>query len=340
MRKIIGIATVVLMFIACAQDAPSPLTDMDIITYRKWIANNAPNAKLIDNDIYIEYFERPHENDTLAPRFNTSWLEMNYTGRKLDGTIFFTRAQNLSRLVGKWKNTTHWVDDFQNLSYYFNTILCQGLIHVMPNLREGDSARIYIPYLYAYREAMNINAGYAGETSTYVNAPIYFDLRLNKIINDPTKYELDKVQNYATQKWGMYINDTIVKGVYMRKTVTDMAGALLTEDEVANIDKSDYFLDDFILGTTVDSIAKKAEIYTSSGSYVPLQISMSEHSEDDPIVKKVLKQMRKGEQAEVVLISRYTRDGTPGNPSNAPQINPYTPRLYKIHLLVDKEEDK
>lgn len=342
MRRTIGILSIVLLFVACATEPPSILKGATDESFEKWVARNAPKATKTDEGLYVEYVERGTTNPDLKVRMDSSWLEIGYTGRMFDGTIFTTRTEQVARHLGTWENTTHWVDDYSNITQFTN-LFCPGFRRALLDMHEGDSVRAYISAANGYGEIEPFNSGYIGETADYLYSPIIMDIRLKRIIDKPEEHELNMVQDYAMKKWGLEKNDTIIEGAYWRRTTVVPGGDTVAHNGLVDIDKSDFFLDGFILGTTVDSIAKVYGIYDSEETYSSMSISVDDNS-SNKLIRTVLLKMLHGEEAEIVCTSQWTIDGTAGNVANLPQINPYTPRLYKIKLLIpekdDEEEDK
>lgn len=340
MKKTLSLFIFVIMISSCAVKAPNPLDTVDELAFKNWIKKNAPKAVKLPSGVYMEYFRRGEiPNDTLKITPATSWAYIDYTGRTLDGTIFFTRDSNLSRLTGKWLSTTHYVDDY--ISYFANdeAKLCAGLRWGLLDMKRGDSARIYIPARLAYLTgSMTMNTGYQGELVSYATSPIYFDVRLDNIINDPVKFERNTVENWVQSNWHILPSDSIMKGVYLKITKKVPDGQEIKKDSIIKTHTSQFFLDGFIVNTNVEKIANQYKIYNAQNSYSPVDYVIGSESESK-LFSKVYLKMRKGEEAEVVVTSEWTENGTEGSADNKPQILPYAPRLYKIKVLSKEEEN-
>lgn len=340
MRKVIEILSVVILFVACATAPPDPTVGLEEVSFNKWVAEHAPNAVKMPSGIYIEYIERAPESSTTKPIVDTSWLEVNYTGRILNGTIFVSRSEAISRQLGDWLATTHWVPDYTYFSNY-NAKYCRGMNLALLDMHPGDSVRVYIPTSLSYMNTV-YNSAYLGEVSEYSSRPLYYDIRLKRIINDPKEHELKTVEMYASLNWGLAATDTLKQGAYWRKTRLCPNADTVALHATVDLNKSDLFLDGFMLGTTLDSVAKARGIWVSNPSvpYEPLSINVDAADQDSLVIKAIM-MMRYGEEAEIVTISKRTSTGTEGDPSSTPQINPYSPRLYQIKLMpIDTAKKK
>lgn len=343
-KRFFAAISVILLMASCASEAPSLITDPMYDEYfKKWVKKHAPEAIELENNIFVEYLKKnddPKDTTTIKPR--VSWVYFSYTLRTLNGDIFASRDSSLIRQVGTWRNNTHFVDAYMNIgSNDSYSTLCVGAQYGMTKMKTGEHARFYIPAAAAYLSSMSVNSGYSGSSVTYIDNPVIFEVRIDKIVDNPTKFESDSVEQYAITKWGQFVKDTIFDGIYLNKTKVVPDGGYIGKDSVVLIDFTEFFTDGFILNTNVDSIAKKYDIYDSSNTsqYKPTSITAGGSYEDidQAIVKAVLK-MRRGERADILTVSKWTLKGNEGNVSNIPQIEAYQPRLFQIRIYTKEEE--
>lgn len=336
----VGVAAAVAAW-SCAKDAPQIGPELARQSFEAWVAKYAPSAYANPyKDIYIEYIERGPE-DAARPVLDYTWLTVNYTGKTLDGTVFVTRVDSISRRIGRFAYTTHYADDFLEYSST-STKLCDGLRQAFEQMRAGDSVRVYIPYDKGYSYAMNVNSGYAGENGvTYASMPIMFEMRLQAVTTRPFIWERDSVQRYAELNWGTdYSHDTV--GMYMHIVKRNPAGDTITKDSSVFIYYEEYFMDGFLAATNIDTVARKWNVYSTGNesAYEPLVILPA--SGANVTVNKVffiaVPHMRKGEVAEVVTVSTWAH-GDSGDPTSTPEILPYQPMRYRIYVR-EKQEDE
>lgn len=326
---------------SCAKQAPNISNQLARQSFEAWVAKYAPNAYANPyKDVYIEYIERGPENG-VQPVLNYTWLILNYTGKTLDGNIFVTRVDSISRRVGQFAYTTHYCDDFLEYSST-STKLCDGLRQALEQMRVGDSVRVYIPLDKGYMSAININSGYNGESGVaYTSKPVIFDLRLKEVVTTPFVWERDSAERYAKLHWGTdYRNDTV--GMFMRIITPNPTGDTITRDSLVKVYYEEYFMDGFLAATNIDTVAQKWNVYSSSDMTVYDALSLTPSSGDNASVNKAiymaLPYMRKGEVAEVVTVSTWAH-GDSGDASSIPEILPYQPMRYKIYTLKSEDED-
>lgn len=343
-QKIYGVLLTLVALIlgwSCAEQAPNIASELSRQSFEAWVAKYAPNAYANPyKDIYIEYIERGPA-DAPQPVLGYTWLTLNYTGKTLDGNIFVTRVDSISRRVGQFAYTTHYCDDFLEYTTT-STKLCEGLRQAIEQMRVGDSVRVYIPIDKGFGSAMSISSGYEGESGVeYTSLPIMFEMRLNAVTTSPFVWERDSVERYAKQHWGSgYTNDTV--GMFMRIISPNPTGDTITQDSLVRVYYEEYFMDGFLSSTNIDTVAQKWHVYNSSEvtDYQSLAITPSSgaNTSTHKVLYMAVTSMRKGETAEVVTVSTWAY-GDSGNSSSTPEILPYQPLRYIIRVLTNDEID-
>lgn len=333
---------------SCADKAPNITDGLARQSFEAWVAKYAPAAFTNPvRDVYVEYIERGPENG-LVPVLDYTWLSLNYTGKTLDGAVFVTRVDSISRRIGQFAYTTHYADDFAEFSTA-STKLCDGLRQALQVMRVGDSVRVYIPQDKGYASSMTMNKGYAGEAGVkYTAVPIVFEMRLASVITSPFIWERDSAMRYAKQQWGTdFSNDTV--GMYMHISKRNPTGDPITKDSSVYVYFEEYFMDGFLAATNIDTVAKKWKVFDGSDEgamhYDPQLILPSSGSNvnSNKVLYIATPFMRKGEVAEVVTVSTWAQ-GDNGDQNSTPEVLPYQPMRYRIHVLekwpLDDEEEE
>ncbi len=332
-----------LVALSCAKEGGTEFDDFVTESFLAWMEKNAPEAQELDSGIFIDFKSRDVNWEQLsAPKLDTSWIRLSYTGYTLAGDVFETRDSLLAQRLGTALATTHFVDDY----IYFTTQskLCYGLYLALLELRVGDEARVYIPSSLAYSSAMNENSGYAGPAgSSYVGYPIYFDIKIGSIDEDPREIELQRLNKWVFDNWGMTEADTLREGLYMRITDAKAEGDIITEDSTANYQYTTYFLDGFPRATNIESVAEEWGYYDSGETYGLVSITTSTFTDtlsNYQVFPRVILNMRQGETAEAVAASWYA-GGVYGDATATPQILPYETQFFEIEVVdPDAQEDE
>lgn len=343
-RLLLGVI-VGMMALSCAVDGGDITEDFSMESYMAWIERYAPDADSVYGGVYIEFKERADNwRDLDTAELDSVYVRLNYTGYTLAGDIFETRDSALAKQMGTWLPTTHFVDDY--VPYSLHGKLSVGLMVGIDSMRVGDSARIYMPSKLGYTSTMNENTGYAGTTSYYTGFPIYFDVRLNAIVRDPSKAEIEEVDKWVSENWKGSVIDTIAEGFYLRKVLPNPVGDTITSDSTVTYDYDSYFLDGKLLKTTSDSLAKAMEYYKAGESYNSVTITSNTLKDTTTtstysVFPKSLLKMQYGETAEVVCISTYAA-GAAGDRTNVPEIQYYMPQRFIIKAetnIVEKDDE-
>lgn len=342
-KSYLGVAAALGLMIlgwSCAKESPSISGQLSRKSFESWVEKYAPAAYANPyKDIYIEYIKRSESGS--RPVLGYSWLTLNYTGKLLDGTVFTTRVDSVSRRIGTFAYTTHYCDDFVEYSST-STKLCEGLRQAFERLRVGDSVRIYIPYDKGYTSSMGTTSAYLSSSTAYTSLPIVFELGFNASTTEPFVWERDSALRYAQQNWGTdFSTDTV--GMYRHMVKTNPEGNEITADSTVSVYYEEYFMDGFLASTNIDTVAAKWNVYDSSGetSYDAMTVqpaSGANYSEHKAIFIAV-EHMRKGEVADIVTVSSWAQ-GDSGNTNQTPEVLPYQPMRYRIYVVDDTQEDE
>lgn len=362
-RSVIGgiVVALVVGMVGCAETPVSALAGLSTESFDAWIKKNDPQAQKMPSGIYIHFRERGNIT-FIKPKKDTSWLQLNYTAYNMANMAIATRNENFSKLLGKWEVTTHFVDDvvpYRYSVYSTSNIMCGGLYDAFQYLRIGDSARIYIPTglgydadgsSSSYGGGLSLNEGYAGEISTYASKPLYIDVRVKDIINDPAQWEMGLVQDYVRLNWGQAARDSIAYGIYMRLLQDYPTGDSIKADSTVNYFFAERFKDHHLIETNVASVARKANYYTflknndvkfAVSEFTPTNFAESKtDSTTRRIYAAAFLKIKSGQTIEVISISRWTSEGNAGNAAETPQILPYQPRMFQIRTLKWNESRK
>lgn len=339
---------------SCAKTEPLAVGGLGEDSFKAWLAKNDPQAEAMPSGIYIHFKERGNM-EFLKPKPDESWFRIDYTIYAMNGVIAISRDSVRAKLVGSWVPVTHFVDDFlpykSGLNYTYPEI-CEGLRDAFQYLRVGDSARIYIPSRLAYTEQYfyeYFNKGNACEQATLSLMPLYFDVRVNEIVNNPKEQELLRVQDYVRLKWGILAKDSIGYGLYMRLLEDYPTGDSIKKDTTVRYFYSERFMDNHLVETNVEKVSEAAgylgyvDWKYELNNFEPSAFeSAGSDTTNQRLFAKVFLKMKTGQTVEVVSTSEWTGQGNSGSKSNIPQVLPYEPRKMQIKTLKwdQSEEEK
>lgn len=276
-RQILGILASVAMAVAMAAGCASPETiefdQLEEQSLEAWMDKNHPDWrnpdsgwKRTDKGVYIYWME----HSTLAAPADTliksgNWVRIDYTGKTLDGNIFYTRDEGVAKIQGTYNRRTHYVDNFVYL-YEENASLPEGMFDALTNMKVGDMTKVVLPSN-MYRGASGYNStnvGYNGQWGVDGNKPVIIDsLKIVEVSEDPITLENRQVNNYVAERWNLSEKDTLSKGLYVQL----MTPFPVKRDSVVTATKTDsvltcyykaYFLDGFVFDSNIDSVQMRA----------------------------------------------------------------------------------
>ena len=268
-----AVCALVVLATSCATPSTSDFADLENESLMAWMNKNYPNWsdpdsgwKRTDSGVYIYTMRESSlvgEADTLIKGGN--WVRINYTGKTLDGNIFYTRNAEVAKIQGTYSRRTHYVNNFVYL-YEDNSSLPSGMYEAMTNMKVGEMTKVILPSgMYkgsnGYEET---NVGYNGQWGVAGNKPVIIDsLEIVEVSEDPITLENREVNIYAVERWKMAEKDSLAKGLYVQL----MTPFPMKRDSVIKAEKTDsvltcyykgYFLDGFVFDSNIDSVQMRA----------------------------------------------------------------------------------
>lgn len=260
------------MAVGCATPDSTDFATFEDESLRAWMDENYPgwesnpDVKRTEDGVYIIWMEHSDiaaPADTLVKEGN--WVRVDYTGKTLDGNIFYTRDEGVAKIQGTYSRRTHYVDNFIYL-YSENSSLSEGMLDALTNMKVGDMTRVVMPSG-MYRGSMGYNStnvGYNGQWGVDGNVPVIIDsLTIREVSEDPITLENKLVNEYAADRWNLTEADTLSKGLYVQL----MTPFPVKRDSVVSSTKTDsvltcyykgYFLDGFVFDSNIDSVQMRA----------------------------------------------------------------------------------
>ena len=340
MNRIIRVISACAVAAVCLSScAKEPSVDWDTLredAFEAWMDLYGDGAEKQESGVYIKKLHS--ESNVVKPPIEGDWVAIDYTGRLLTtGDVFATRDSAVAQQQGTFQYYTHYVPEF--VEYKKGESIIDGLYYTLATMNEGDSELAYIPPALAYGTAGgSFSNGYQGQISS-VSAfiPIIMNLRLDKIVPDPLSYESSLVREYAYEKWGLAVNDTVRKNMYRRVLSQGKDTTTVGKDSVVCLYYIGKFLDGFVFDTNIADSALKYNIYSTSSSSTKYDsISLTVGSSDTTYIKgfySAVEGLRYGDVAQVVFTSTYGYGSTGTSSSGSTVIQPYSPLMFTIEVL-------
>lgn len=267
---LVAVVAGIAMATSCATPSSMDFSELEANSLKAWMDENYPDWssensgwKRTDKGVYIYWMERGAAADTVLGGGN--WVRINYTGKTLDGNIFYTRNAEVAKIQGTYSRRTHYVDNFVYL-YEENSSLPEGMYDALTNMKVGDMTRVVIPSgLFNGSGGYDAtNVGYNGQWGVEGNKPVIIDsLIISEVSENPIDLENVQVNAYAERHWALSERDTLSRGLYVQL----MTPFPVRRDSVVSSTKTDsvltcyykaYFLDGFVFDSNIDSVQMRA----------------------------------------------------------------------------------
>lgn len=307
--------------------------------------SNEPNA---DNKAYLEAWLPLHYPDAVKsgkgiyilediPGTGAAWdgsiayTRVDYIIRSLSGTVSSSTTEDMARQLGTYSPGNYYGPRFvatgEDLSY-------AGVDEILSGMRVGGTRTAIIPaWLLSYKR-YDTEEEYLAESSGSSSA--IYSITLHGQTADIVEDQYQELKAYATRLW--HVSDTTETGIFFHseKQPSDISVA---KDTTIYINYTGRLLSGQVFDTTIADTAKVHHIYSSSRSYAPVSVTMSEEASS---IKLSGSSVISGFQYGLLLMHAYEKAnfafssafgyGASGSGSSIPG---YAPLHFEIEL-VDK----
>lgn len=345
--RVILLLSSAVLAVSCAKN-PSDEPSAEQASFDAWMKKNEPGAKPLGD----MYYYLVSGSDSEANRvMDGDWVMVDVVGYDLEGNIFYNSSDSmLAKRLGAFTRKTHYVPKKGLIAYnsQLSNGLTSGQMDMLLQMKEGDSSRVYMPSRLAYSgTGTSTSNGYEGNVQLGAGRPAVFDMKLRKVIkNDINAYEEDLVRAKASEL-GIPLTDTVRGNLIYKQSFGfkemkpgDNTGNPITVDSSFYYYFTLRFLDDFVISTNVDTVAREAWGTSSAASSTPVLFDKSADG-----VSQVLMQVAEygkiyyGEVFRVIYTSRYGY-GVAGYPTSSdspaapyPVVEPYTPLVMEVYAM-------
>ena len=314
---------------SCARTGTESATASSDRVLAAWVRVNygagyAPN----DSGVYVLNFLQ----GTGATVPDSSYVFVHYLCKALDGNIQSTNIASYTEQLGKLTKLTDCGSDIWQVD---QGAVPPGLEAVIKTLRVGGKATVALPVGQSKVTTSVYNAFPSSES-----ANVIYEIELDDVVEDIYAWQDELLKNYSAAHYaGM---DTLCEGFYFK-----VVGQVAEPDSIADDNTVSFWyigrtLEGRLFDTNVRDTARKYEIYSSSGSYEPLDITyykdystMYSNSSYVPGFTQAVHKMRWGDTVEVFFRSEYGY-GAGGSTTAIPE---YAPLAFRIWLTKQSSND-
>ena len=335
MKKYIVLAALAAAVLSgCAESPESGLNDASKARLEAWIKVFYPDAKPTDMGAYI-LDDTPGSGEALGDESRSPFVRVNYTVRKLDGTITSTNSEALSKQLGTYKENNFYGPKFWTRPGYG---VRAGVEEALSTMNIGGTRTVMIP-------------GWLLSADPYESAEDYFKygkgteaiytIEAVERISDIVKWEIDSLCAYMGHNYpSVALKDSLKMGYYYVRTAapTDTAG--FHKDTTIYVNYIGRLLNGTVFDTSIADTAKFYGIYEAGRTYGPQEVNAKEDYTATVMGSSTIidgfaftiYQMHSFEKGTGIFYSKYGYKHS----GSGETIPPYSPLRFDIEVVKAK----
>ena len=319
---------------SCAVEVDTPANEDEKMYLEAWIHTHHPDAERQGMGIYVlSETEGDGEKSITMP----CYAMVTYTTRDLDGNVTATSDSLVARQTGDY-----------NKSYYYGPRVWsvhensqnKGIEDMIIGMTEGSSREAVIPgWLQTYNR-YDSEEEYLSKVKD--NSPQIYSVKVIEVTDDIIQWQIDTMERYSAK----YLDgvDSLFYGFYYKQLSAPVSDETLHTDTTIYINYTGKLLNGQVFDTTDERIAKDNNIYSSSKTYAPVEVTMSADStevklDDSDIITgfaRTLWEMKPMEKGIGMFYSEYGYR-TSGSGSLIPE---YAPLVFEIEIVENPDEEE
>ena len=258
---------------SCAKEVTESKNGDNKLYLDAWLSVHYPNIEPTGLGIYITD-DQPGTGDEIGEK--DFYYFLRYTVTDLDGTIGSTTEEKVAQQVGSYSKGNYY-----GPTVVLNSSLATqvGVLEMIKGMRVGGTRTAIIPGW--LNVTIDGDEGYETgddyfENETGSNA--IYTLTLTDKTEDIHKWEIDSLERYTARVMGDV--DSTFYGYYYQQLKEPTDTTTLPRDTTFYINYTGRLLNGQVFDTTVEDTAKFYGIYSSSKTYQPQQVKLSENYSD------------------------------------------------------------
>lgn len=268
--KFCGItAAVVTMAGACAKEVTESKNGDNKLYLDAWMSAHHPNVKPTGLGIYITD-DQPGTGAAVTD--DDFYFFIRYTATDLDGTIGSTSEEKVAQQIGSYTK-----GDYYGPTVVLNSGLATqvGILEMIKGMKVGGTRTAVIPGW--LNVTIDGDEGYETGDDYFENetgTDAIYTITLTDKTDDIHKWEVDSLERYTARR--MNDVDSTFYGYYYLQLKEPTDTTTLPRDTTFYINYTGRLLNGQVFDTTVEDTAKFYGIFSSSKTYEPQQVALSE----------------------------------------------------------------
>lgn len=270
----------------CAKEPVTQTNFTNKLFFDAWVQRNHPSAAAAGNGIYI-LDDQPGTGAAWDAE-NDLFAYLDYTVTDLEGVISATTSERLAKKVGSYSKANYYGPRMQ-LIMEGNSVA--GLDDALKGMRVGGTRTVAIPSWLQTTLRYGSAEEYLAQSVT-ANDALYTVTLRRKIADglDPEtgmgriyRWEADSLEKYVAvhmhgvdSTWRSSTEEGARFGFYYDPVYRPDDEHLMPRDTTFKINYTGRLLNGRAFDTTIAKVAKDNDIYSTSRTYEPVSITMSE----------------------------------------------------------------
>jgi hypothetical protein len=266
---LLGAAAAIALAGACAKESSESTNGDNKIYFDAWISEHYPAATPTELGVYI-IEDHPGTGEAIADDDN--YLFIKYTATSLDGTIESSTEENLAQQLGTYSKGNYYGPAVVLKSKWLTQA---GILDILDGMRVGGVRKAVVPGW------LNVTLEDSEDYSTaeeYLKhksgSNAIYTIELIDKTDDIYEWEVDSLERYTARV--MNGVDSTFYGYYYQQLKAPSDTTTFPTDTTFYINYTGRLLNGQVFDTTIEDTAKFYGIYSSSKTYEPTYVKMSE----------------------------------------------------------------
>lgn len=330
--SVLAAIAAVLFISGCADDKDKTSEEINREYVEAWMEVNHPDIQPTGQGIYI-LADSAGTGEALDDSDYFAMLE--YTVADMDGNISSTTIPEIAQQIGTYNSSYYYGPHWYIMSDQTTVI---GILDMLDGMRIGGERTALVP------SWLNATSNSSSSASNAI-----YTVKLVDKTDDIYQWEIDTLERY-TQKYMNDVDSTFLGYYYLQINAPTDTSTLPT-DTSFYINYTGKLLNGLVFDTTIEDTAKFYGIYSSSKTYSPVEVQMSDditsitvgssssssYSSSSSVVTGFaycLSKLKLYEKGICAFISLYGYQYS-GNGNSIPS---YSPLVFEVEMVDEPDE--
>ncbi len=336
----VALSATLLLTASCAKETTTYENDDVKLYLEAWMSVRHPDVKPTGLGVYI-IDDQPGTGEAITD--DDYYYFIRYTSTDLDGNISSTSDEKVAQQIGSYTKGNYYGPTVVLNSYYATQ---PGILEAIKGMKVGGTRTVVVPGW--LNSTLSTKEDYTTAEEFYKNKSgdnAIYTLTLTDKAEDIHKWEVDSLERFTARN--MNDVDSTFYGYYYQQLKEPTDTTTFPRDTTFYINYIGRLLNGQVFDTTIEDTAKFYGVYSSSRTYEPQMVKLSEtytditlggsgSSDGSTTINGFAYCLSKLKSYEKGICAFYSALGY-GYSGNGNAIPKFAPLTFEIEI-VDKEE--